>query len=143
MRICKDCKNPLQEGEYKLKFGNWCMSCRRIYHRVQTARYRQSLRDRGIPEVTLEERRKRNLKDNFNLTLDEYEVMRESQDFKCKICKRPERVNNKALAVDHDHKTGQIRGLLCHHCNVGLGHFEDNEELLMKAISYLKDAVKK
>jgi len=43
------------------------------------------------------------------------------------------------LAVDHDHKNGEVRGLLCHRCNVGLGNFQDNPELLLKAYKYLKD----
>lgn len=41
------------------------------------------------------------------------------------------------LVVDHDHKTKKIRGILCHHCNVGLGFFRDNEEFLSNAIKYL------
>ena len=43
------------------------------------------------------------------------------------------------LAVDHDHKTGKIRGLLCISCNVGLGHFQDDVELLRSAILYLQE----
>jgi hypothetical protein len=41
------------------------------------------------------------------------------------------------LHVDHNHMTGKVRGLLCHHCNVGIGHFEDNIVLLSNAITYL------
>lgn len=43
----------------------------------------------------------------------------------------------KSLSIDHNHQTGKVRGLLCHHCNVGLGHFKDNIELLNSALDYL------
>jgi hypothetical protein len=43
--------------------------------------------------------------------------------------------------IDHDHATGRVRGLLCHHCNLGLGNFKDNPELMAKAITYIKRTV--
>lgn len=42
------------------------------------------------------------------------------------------------LVLDHDHKTGQVRGLLCHKCNIGLGQFEDNIELMSNAVDYIQ-----
>lgn len=64
---------------------------------------------------------------------------------KCSICenelKLPERRKGQSLdvvAVDHDHNTGQIRGLLCNGCNKGLGLFKDSPQLLESAINYLK-----
>ena len=46
--------------------------------------------------------------------------------------------SGRRLAIDHDHKTGTVRGMLCQKCNVGLGNFNDNPELLAKAIRYIK-----
>lgn len=46
---------------------------------------------------------------------------------------------NKVLCVDHNHKTGEIRGLLCGLCNSGIGHFKDKIKLLKKAIKYLEN----
>ena len=61
--------------------------------------------------------------------------LHQAQDGKCAICgKEPE---DRRLAMDHCHATGRIRGLLCMHCNVGLGMFKDKKELLEQAIAYL------
>ena len=54
----------------------------------------------------------------------------------CAICKKPCRTG-RSLAKDHDHKTGKVRGRLCLHCNVGLGHFQDSPALLLRAVDYL------
>jgi hypothetical protein len=65
--------------------------------------------------------------------------LREAQDGKCAICGVHEAyAPRKRLAVDHDHRTGAIRGLLCGNCNVGLGQFKDSPELLAAAIRYLE-----
>lgn len=52
----------------------------------------------------------------------------------CVICGSDE-----PLVVDHDHKTGQVRGMLCNHCNRGLGHFRDDPELLEFAAQYVRE----
>lgn len=60
----------------------------------------------------------------------------------CAICKKPERHRSngpkvKRLAVDHDHTTGEVRGLLCNNCNRALGLFGDDVTALQAAIDYL------
>lgn len=82
----------------------------------------------------------------YGLTVEQYHQMLEDQDYKCKICKREDTSFRKRLSVDHDHSCcpGEsscgkcVRGLLCHHCNAGLGNFKDNPELMQKAIKYLQ-----
>jgi hypothetical protein len=71
----------------------------------------------------------------YGLKPTEYEHLLSQQNNKCAICGEPP--NGKALAIDHDHATGKVRGLLCHSCNNGLGRFKDSIELLHKAASYL------
>jgi hypothetical protein len=81
---------------------------------------------------------KYNLQKVYNLTEKEYEQMFIIQDFKCSICGREQDLKwKRRLAIDHDHLTGKIRGLLCHHCNMGLGQFFDDPFLLRKALKYL------
>lgn len=65
------------------------------------------------------------LKTKFGITPEEYDAMLHKQRGKCAICRQPEKVVGKSLAVDHDHKTGKVRGLLCGSCNQLLGIFED------------------
>lgn len=61
----------------------------------------------------------------------------------CKICKTEIQFNtgNNAVSacVDHNHTTGETRGILCRHCNLGLGHFKDNTDLLKSAMEYLEE----
>jgi hypothetical protein len=75
----------------------------------------------------------------YGLTMEQYNVMLIEQNGVCKICGKPEKSSSKGvLSVDHDHSTGNVRGLLCDTCNRGLGHFYDNISLLYNAIEYLK-----
>lgn len=75
----------------------------------------------------------------YNLTAEDYQIMLDSQDGKCKICSN-NLDNFRHTHIDHCHNdSGKIRGILCHKCNVGLGHFNDNINLLESAISYLKE----
>jgi hypothetical protein len=75
----------------------------------------------------------------YNLTPDEYDAMNESQSGLCAICQRKP---DYALHVDHDHHTGQIRGLLCMECNTGIGKLGDSMHLVAAALEYLLKAEK-
>lgn len=69
--------------------------------------------------------------------MHEYDALFKKQGGVCAICKLPPD-KNRRLAVDHDHKTGRIRGLLHTGCNIGLGCFKDSTKLLRAAILYLR-----
>lgn len=73
----------------------------------------------------------------YNITYAEYLVMLEDQNNVCRICLE-NCPTGKRLSVDHCHITGIVRGLLCTRCNMGLGYFKDNEDLLLEAIEYLR-----
>lgn len=78
------------------------------------------------------------LKWTYNITPEEYEEMFERQNGCCALCGVEHGTTRETrLAVDHDHKTGAVRGLLCPPCNKGLGHFQDNIDVLEAAIAYL------
>ncbi len=107
------------------RFAIYCKKCSQI---TAKKRYKNS------------KRKCRNYKlySDFGITIEEYEIMLQNQNFKCAICEKQSKKNKKVLAVDHNHKTGENRGLLCDNCNFGLGQFKDDVELLKKAINYLK-----
>ena len=77
------------------------------------------------------------LKKRFGITLEQYNLMAEEQEFRCWIC-RQECGTGHRLSVDHDHLTGQVRGLLCKKCNSGIGFFSDHPALLERALEYLQ-----
>lgn len=86
---------------------------------------------------TKEKIKAQHLKRKFGITLEDYQQMFDKQSGLCAICGRPNSIN-KLLAVDHNHKTGKIRALLCHGCNLAIGHAREDEGILIKMIEYLK-----
>jgi hypothetical protein len=80
--------------------------------------------------------RRSHLKRKFGLTVERYDEMLAAQGGGCAICGRPPR-EDIALHVDHDHETGQVRGLTCFRCNNALGDFNDDPKLLESASAYL------
>ena len=83
-------------------------------------------------------RRSNTLIKNYGLTIEKFNAMLKSQSGCCAICEIPQTKLKKSLAVDHCHKTGKIRGLLCYLCNTAMGHFQDDIGQLNKVIDYLK-----
>lgn len=77
-------------------------------------------------------------KKKFGITIEEYDRMLISQNGVCAICNIPEiSLRNTHFSVDHCHKTGKVRGLLCYKCNTTLGFVNDNTKVLKNAINYL------
>lgn len=89
-------------------------------------------------------RRKHELKYNYGLTPEVYSQILQEQNNSCKICGLIFAAEYKGVKkdqphVDHDHVTNNIRGILCHSCNLALGFVKDNVDLLQKMIEYLKE----
>jgi len=93
--------------------------------------------DHRCKECSKIARRESKLQKNFGITSVEYDLMFEDQGGKCFICEADSGYNGNKLSVDHDHNTGEIRGLLCHKCNFGIAHFNDDRKRLMNAMIYL------
>jgi hypothetical protein len=77
-------------------------------------------------------------KEGLPFTLSDFEELASTAEYKCQICGSDGSSHKKGLCVDHNHNTGIARGLLCGHCNSGIGHFHDDINKLSSAIAYLK-----
>lgn len=75
----------------------------------------------------------------YGMTLETYSAMVEQRENKCDICGQLADTPY-SLKVDHCHKSGEVRGLLCHYCNLTLGHARDSIETLESCVAYLKHA---
>ena len=136
-RKCYDCGQELLLSQFNKNaarpdgYGVYCKKCE--YARCK--RYRKT--DKGKKRM-----RKGHLKATYGITLDEYDQMVIRQKNRCAICGKPESRSIKGavprLGIDHNHKTGEIRELLCYSCNLALGYANDDPELLRRMIAYLE-----
>lgn len=118
---CKDCHNKINKKYYSNKEN---------YDR-------QKEWAKNNPESRRLSYKKHNLKRYYGISWEEYQELLNKFDNKCGICGGIDKIN---LSIDHDHSTGQVRGILCNNCNNGLGRFKDSELLLNKAIMYLQQS---
>lgn len=81
---------------------------------------------------------KHNLEKSYGVTIEQYNNLFNQQNGMCFICGKHQKDLKQRLCVDHNHKTGEIRALLCKRCNSALGHFQDDAELCLKAYNYLR-----
>jgi len=153
-RICIDCKKEYDK-EYvnlnKEKLKNLGLTYRhktkqnkKEYDKVYRLKNKDYILankiERKISGKSYNDARKSMLKKKYKLSLKDYNDLCIQQDNKCLICNTDVFVGKgKKLHVDHCHKTGKIRGLLCQNCNTGLGQFKDNINNLENAIKYLKN----
>jgi len=84
------------------------------------------------------EARARALQSKYGISLDALTSMLKAQDWRCGICQHQLETRLGGMAVDHNHSTGKVRGLLCLQCNTGIGNFGESKETLLRAISYLE-----
>ncbi len=122
-----------------------CRACRKVdSHRFYLAHVEaQKSKSRRYHAAKPQIKRAQHLKKLYGLTAKDYDAKLAAQKGVCAICGK----ENSQIArtgvlcrmhVDHDHNTGQVRGLLCNHCNRGLGAFKDDTQLLQAAIRYLQ-----
>jgi len=123
----------------KSGYGSICKECRRKYRRRKECHKANNECSKRWRKANPEKVRRQQLKYSYGLTIEEYNQMFEQQKGCCAICGRHQSELKLTLGVDHNHTTGEIRKLLCRGCNSGIGHFNDDIELLLKAVNYLKE----
>lgn len=115
-------------------------------YRADPVKYQRELAGRRMfrvlnPEKAKQQDRKGNLKTIFGISVEDYDRLFEFQNGLCAICGKPESAilfgKPKRLAIDHDHDSGQVRGLLCSRCNTAIGLMNDDVDILEKAQDYL------
>jgi len=146
-KICKTCKEEKEINHFAYSKGNkdrlryQCKECTNTYNK----KYWSKNRETYIPQMraagySFNPRRVNyQLIRNYGITLEEYEKMFADQKGKCFICEKPEtHPDKKRLSVDHCHKTGKVRGLLCNKHNRIIGLMSDSTDELQRCIAYLE-----
>lgn len=133
LKRCPKCDEIKQRHEFYRANRNvdgvthWCKACLSLRAAERNA----------LPAVK-NRTRENKLLARYGLTATDYKSMLNEQDYRCRICGRPHGKDGKDLVVDHCHTSGRVRGLLCGRCNTALGLFEDDAQLMTKAIFYLR-----
>lgn len=154
-RICTKCGKGKPEditnfGVDKRRPIGLCSQCRKCLRiknreymrkRIRTAEQKaQDCRNHAKWHLTDKYKSWRLMRD-FGITLEQFNQAFEKQGGICAVCGRPETatINGKIfwLSVDHDHNTGKVRGLLCHKCNIALGHLEENPVIIQSLLTYI------
>lgn len=131
MKICTECGIEKELKEFHKDAGKKCgyKSKCKVCSRKTQKEWENNNKDK---------RRKYRLKGEYGITPEYFEYLLNKQIGKCAICGTSQCSTGRRFAVDHCHKTGKVRGLLCQACNTGLGKFDDNLNNLEAAIKYLK-----
>jgi len=116
--------------QWRKKYPEKTRECNRKYfqtHKLQRREYHRRIKHKV---------RMWNITSKHGLSSEQYHALMNRQNSMCAICGEQLYLDSRTH-VDHDHSTGDIRGILCHYCNTGIGLFKDKPEVLEKAIKYL------
>lgn len=134
---CKKCSQDKPASEFYKESGNSrgyrysCKSC-------EASRFISYISKPGIREKRNKTRRSWNRSVSYNFPPELYDSRLQEQGNVCAICGTDKPGGRGEFHADHNHETSQPRGVLCHNCNVALGNFQDNPEILKAALVYLE-----
>ena len=129
LKICKQCSESKSLSDFQKDVSKKdgvrpeCKSCTSVNRKKN---------------YNFEVRRKHELNRKYENGYNNYTILFEKQHGNCAICQSPENGRYKSLSVDHCHKTGKIRGLLCNNCNRAIGLLQDSPEIVESALEYLE-----
>ena len=133
--VCNKCKVVKPKSEF-FKESKFTRGYRYSCKECEAPRYKKYREDNK--EKVNNNRLKWNRRKSYNFPPELFEARFDEQGKICAICKSPNAGGRGAFHADHNHQTNQPRGVLCHNCNVALGNFKDDPELLKAAIEYLE-----
>ena len=147
MKTCRKCKETKPLTEYYKDKGmkdghlNTCKKCRleqmKEYNSENKEKISEYKKDYYSKPENLERVKRLLLQKKYGITLDDYNEMSHGQKGSCAICGK-HALETGTLCVDHCHKTGEVRGLLCNNCNKGIGLLRDDPDTLRQAAEYLE-----
>jgi hypothetical protein len=128
--LCKRGHDLAQHRRERVNGSTYCQACL-----IEKAKERYG-RDETFRNKSAERRQATWLTYKYGMGLEDFQALLVSQGAQCAICGIA--FIGIKICVDHDHATDAVRGLLCHHCNIGLGCFKDRTDLLQNAVRYLE-----
>lgn len=147
MKFCKMCNQTKALDDFHRDKGakdgrtSYCKVCQKAKTREWYAENREYVRaqEKHKKPETRAYMRESLLQRKYGISSSEYDELLAAQDGVCAICKLDNRDSRgRSMPVDHDHETGEVRGVLCDHCNRALGLLGDNPEVLRAAADYLE-----
>lgn len=136
IKKCGQCRQKKETSEfYKLKSGKFgvagcCKKCQEAKKKGTAQTYRSSPRGRHILYINY-------VKSEYGISEEDLQDLMDVQNGCCAICGQDFGTLKPRYHIDHNHKTGEVRGLLCPYCNTGLGFIESNDGILDKVTKYL------
>lgn len=154
MKSCLHCNKEKPDTDFYSASNNVCKPCKikqtgewQKKNKDKVKEYKKTTFERNPDAVRASKQKwalnnkdkivNKRLKHLFGITLSDYEALLEAQNCQCAICGIEECSSGKNFAVDHNHSTSEIRGLLCKKCNTALGLFRDNPLFVGNAYQYL------
>jgi hypothetical protein len=123
-KVCRTCKEELPLASFK-KYKDKRVD--KVYYKTDCSTCHNKIC------------RERHLSERYNITIAEYDERLQKQGNCCAICKGTDTKSAGRFVVDHNHATGEVRGLLCQTCNAMLGQAQDNVLILQAGINYLNN----
>jgi Recombination endonuclease VII len=148
MKRCNKCGTSKELAQFHKHRGyrdghiSVCKACRRDYN--DSVRDRRNEWVRGWRKQNPDKQQTYRLKTDYGISFEEYTEILAQQGGVCKICRQPEQLKTKngkvkLLAVDHDHETDKIRGIICNGCNRAIGYIFNDPSIARAIAEYLED----
>lgn len=131
-RVCFGCKTELpltNEYFYRSNTRYYQRECKKC-NKIRRSKWWKSKKGKRSSRNT-------KLKSKYGISIKEFELLLEAWNYSCGICGKQQVIDSVELCVDHDHKTGLIRGILCQSCNLALGNFKDSIKNVVNGVDYL------